>query len=238
MSELENGSEIDPLDTVEIDDEKSEDKGKKYSTTLRWLGFREEIVNESDDCHIPDISYLEIFKIFLWFGCRAFGGPVSQISLMKEELVVDQKWITVDKFNRVYAVYQILPGPEATELACYFGYLAKGRIGALLGGIGFLAPGVLCLLLFSYLYVTYGVSDPRVQASFRGVQIAVAAIIFRATFKLADSAILNKDKSFNWDRGFLCLFNFLVGSIMVFINHRITKPHPTFLYLQIIRHQQ
>jgi len=76
--------------------------------------------------------------------------------------------------------------------------------------MGFLLPGVSILLIWSYFYVTYGISDPKVQATFRAVQVAIAAIIFRSTFKLSEAAILNKDKTFNWDRGFLCALNFLV----------------------------
>jgi len=71
-------------------------------------------------------------------------------------------------------------------------------------------PGVGILLIWSYLYVTYGIENEKVQASFRCVQVTISAIIFRATFKLADAAIMNKDKTFNWDKGFLCLLNFLV----------------------------
>jgi hypothetical protein len=58
----------------------------------------------------PPMSLFRLFQIFLWFGIRAFGGPVAQINMMKQELVVEQKWTTVAKFNRVLAVYQILPG--------------------------------------------------------------------------------------------------------------------------------
>ncbi len=65
---------------------------------------------------------------------------------MKQEMVVEEKWVSNDRFNRVFAVYQVLPGPEATELACYFGYIAKGRLGSFLGGLGFLVPGF-CLML-------------------------------------------------------------------------------------------
>jgi chromate transporter len=75
------------------------------------LGFR-EIQEDAEVGNIPELTFFELFKIFLWFGCRAFGGPVAQIALMKQELVTEQKWISNDKFNRVYAVYQILPGPE------------------------------------------------------------------------------------------------------------------------------
>jgi hypothetical protein len=43
--------------------------------------------------------------------------------------------------TQVFAVYQALPGPEATELACYFGQISNGRIGGLLGGVAFCLPG-------------------------------------------------------------------------------------------------
>jgi putative chromate ion transporter len=171
-----------------------------------------------DHSNVPHLSYLELFKISLSFGARAFGGPVTQIAMMKEELVVDQKWISIDRFNRVYAVYQILPGPEATELACYFGYIARGRIGALIGGIGFLLPGSLLMLLWSYLYVTYGLDNRQTQAAFSCIRNTIAASIFRSTYKLADAALNDiekgtKKKTFNWHRAYLCLFGFLTAVI-------------------------
>ena len=42
---------------------------------------------------------------------------------------------------QVFAVYQALPGPEATEIASYFGLVSKGRLGGLLTGLGFILPG-------------------------------------------------------------------------------------------------
>lgn len=133
---------------------------------------------------------------------------------MKQELVTDQKWVSAQRFNKVYAVYQILPGPEATELACYFGYLMHGRIGAIIGGLGFVLPGFLPMLLWSYLYVKFGVDSRAVQRSFRAVQNCVAALIFRGTYKLADSTMKKPGTSeFSWQRGFLFLFCFLTSAI-------------------------
>jgi hypothetical protein len=63
-----------------------------------------------EDPKPPPMSLFRLFQVFLWFGMRAFGGPVAQINMMKQELVVEQKWTTIAKFNRVLAVYQILPG--------------------------------------------------------------------------------------------------------------------------------
>src|SRR5215212_2144461 len=90
---------------------------------------------------VPHESYGKIFLRFLKFGLLAWGGPVAQIAMIRQELVDDEHWITSDRFHRVLAVYQVLPGPEAHELCVYFGMLAGGRIGAILAGIGFMLPG-------------------------------------------------------------------------------------------------
>lgn len=191
---------------------------KKPATWASYFKANIEDVHYADHSNVPDLSYFEVFKLFFWFGCRAFGGPVSQIAMMKEELVVQGKWISVDRFNRVYAVYQVLPGPEATELCCYFGYICKGRLGAILGGLGFLLPGVLIMLLWSYLYTNFGIDNRQTLRSFRCIQNTIAASIFRSTYKLADAALndVNKEtkkKVFNWNRGLLCMFGFLTAVI-------------------------
>jgi chromate transport protein ChrA len=59
------------------------------------------------DNNAPRLSILEIFRLFLGFGIRAFGGPVAQINIMKEELVIAGKWITAERFGKVFAAYQV-----------------------------------------------------------------------------------------------------------------------------------
>ena len=81
---------------------------------------------------VPQASYGQIFLRFLKFGLLAWGGPVAQIAMIRQELVDDEHWVTNDRFNRVLAVYQVLPGPEAHELCVYFGMLSGGRLGAIL----------------------------------------------------------------------------------------------------------
>ncbi|MES2678006.1 MAG: chromate transporter [Pseudomonadota bacterium] len=50
-----------------------------------------------------------LFKIFLRFGFLAWGGPVAQINMIREELVEKRQWINHDKFKRVLAIYQSFP---------------------------------------------------------------------------------------------------------------------------------
>jgi hypothetical protein len=49
-----------------------------------------------DNSQVPQYSPFRLFWFFLWrFGLFAWGGPVAQIALIKEELVIKYKWITI-----------------------------------------------------------------------------------------------------------------------------------------------
>src|SRR4030067_545783 len=106
----------------------------------------------TDTYGIPQESYLKLFLRFLRFGLLAWGGPVAQISMIRQELVEEEKWIGPEKFNRVLSVYQALPGPEAHELCVYFGMITRGRIGAFLAGLGFMLPGFILMFVLSWFY--------------------------------------------------------------------------------------
>lgn len=159
---------------------------------------------------------------------------MAQINMMRHELVEQEKWITPVRFNRVYAVYQILPGPEATELACYFGLIAGGRVGALLGGLGFITPGLLLMLLFSWLYSNYGIENHTFQAIFSAIQPAVCAMVFRAAHKIGDSGCRDP-KTKQLDSRLLILAAMGAFESVLNVNFFITKAHLAFLYIAMKR---
>ena len=134
---------------------------------------------------------LQIFLRFLRFGLLAWGGPVAQIAMIKKELVEEEKWVSNEQFNRALAVYQVLPGPEAHELCVYFGMKAGGRTGGFLAGLAFMLPGFLLMLLFTWLYVQFGLRSPTLLAVFAGVQVAVVALIVFAVYRIGKHAVIN-----------------------------------------------
>lgn len=138
---------------------------------------------------IPRQPHGRLFLRFLRFGLLAWGGPVAQIAMIRHELVEEEQWITRERFNRVLAVYQVLPGPEATELCVYFGLLAGGRLGGLLGGLGFMLPGLLLMWVLSWLYISVGIALPAFRAAFAGCQAAVIALILRAIQRIGRHAL-------------------------------------------------
>ena len=137
-------------------------------------------------------SYWQLFLRFLHFGALAWGGPVAQINMIRQELVDEEQWISRERFNRVLAVYQVLPGPEAHELCVYFGVVARGRLGGILAGLGFMLPGFLLMFLLSWIYVTFGINSPWFAALFFGCKPAVVALIFRAVHRISDHSLTNR----------------------------------------------
>jgi len=144
----------------------------------------------SDNTKVPKLSYARLFWFFFYnFGLFAWGGPVAQIALIKEKLVIQDKWITLARFQRVFSVYQILPGPEAAELCMFFGCLSAGRIGGIIAGVAFALPGFVLMLLASYLYSLAGFENKYFNASFRALQPIVAAMV-RTYFQFQLSKIM------------------------------------------------
>ena len=131
-------------------------------------------------------SPLALFSRFLRFGVLAWGGPVPQIAAIKRECVDELAWVSEETFRRILAVYQILPGPEATELCVYFGRLRGGRLGGLAAGLGFMLPGFLLMLGFAALYVEADLAD-NLDELFYGLKAAVGALVARALLRLGRS---------------------------------------------------
>ena len=117
---------------------------------------------------VPLEPWLRLFLRFLRFGALAWGGPVAQIAMIRQELVDEERWINSAHFNRVLAVYQVLPGPEAHELCVYFGMRSRGRWGGVLAGLGFMLPGFLLMFALSWAYLRYGLHTQGAHDSVRG----------------------------------------------------------------------
>jgi chromate transporter len=132
----------------------------------------------------PRLSLIRLFLRFLRFGVLAFGGPVAQIAMVKQALVEEERWISPARFNRLLAVMQVLPGPEAHELCVHLGMIARGRIGGLLAGLGFMLPGFVLMLAVAWLYSDWIAGSPVMAPVFLGAQIVVLAIIARAVQRI------------------------------------------------------
>lgn len=147
------------------------------------------MASHSDSSAPPALSLLALFLKFLRFGMFAFGGPVAQIAMVKAALVDEERWISPVRFNRLLAVMQALPGPEAHELCVHLGMIARGRWGGVLAGVAFMLPGLLLMLVAGLLYTRFVVDTPGFAAVLLGVQIVILAVVLRAVFRIGQHII-------------------------------------------------
>lgn len=163
---------------------------------------------DTDQSRRPSMSLGALFALFLRFGVLAFGGPVAQIAMVREELVERRGWISAARFNRLLAVMQALPGPEAHELCVHLGMVARGRIGGLLAGLGFMLPGFILMMALAAAYTAFIAGSGDVASALLGIQIAVLAVIARAIPKIGRHILTSRAL---WAYGALALAATLAG---------------------------
>ncbi|MFN5698107.1 MAG: chromate efflux transporter [Cyanobacteriota bacterium] len=129
-------------------------------------------------------------RFWLRLGWISFGGPAGQIALLHRELVERRRWLSERRYLHALNYCLLLPGPEATQLATYLGWLMHGSRGGLLAGGLFLFPSVLVLLGLSTVYALWG-QLPLLQAVFWALKPAVLAIVANAAWRLGQRTLHN-----------------------------------------------
>lgn len=133
-------------------------------------------------------TFREALRFWLKLGCISFGGPTGQIAIMHTELVDRKKWIGEERFLHALNYCMLLPGPEATQLATYCGWLLHGTWGGIVAGGLFVLPSVFLLWGLSYVYAAHG-AVPWVAAIFHGLKPAVTAIVAVAVIRIGQRAL-------------------------------------------------
>jgi chromate transporter len=131
----------------------------------------------------PQPSFSEALKVWFKIGCLSFGGPAGQIALMHKIVVDEKKWLPEARFLHALNFSMLLPGPEATQLATYAGWLLHGVRGGLAAGSLFVLPGALVMLGLSLLYV-YGRGLGPVDGALFGIKAAVLVIVVEALIRI------------------------------------------------------
>jgi chromate transporter len=136
----------------------------------------------------PPVSLREAFWYWLRLGCISFGGPAGQIAIMHTDLVERRRWISERRFLHALNYCMLLPGPEATQLATYIGWLMHRGWGAFVAGTLFVLPSLLLLIALSWVYIRFG-DVPVVAAVLYGIKPAVVAIVLFAAWRIGSRAL-------------------------------------------------
>ncbi len=137
------------------------------------------------DEHRPSVSH--VFWAFLRMGVTAFGGP-AMVAFIREMAVTKNGWLSKQSFQEGVAVAQTIPGATAMQTAAYVGLRLRGVAGAAAAYIGFGLPAFCFMLALSAIY-SASQHSPISVSVFKGLQVAVVAIVARAAYTFGRSTM-------------------------------------------------
>ena len=153
-----------------------------------------------------DNKLYEIAVLFIKLGTIGFGGPPANIALMEQETVHKRKWVDQDYFLDMLAATNLIPGPNAAEMALHLGYARAGWTGMVTAGVFYIFPSFLLSLVMAILYSQYG-SVPQVETIFYAINPLLISIIVTSAYRLGKGVINN------WESG-LVFIAFLSATLL------------------------
>lgn len=136
--------------------------------------------------------FLKLFIIFTKIGTFNFGGGYAMLSLIHNETVVKNQWLSNAEFTDIVAISQSTPGPIGINCATYVGYTSvlhagypqwAACLGAVLASLSIMwLPFILMIMISRYL-ITHKESKD-VQNIFKGLRPAIIGLIAAAAILL------------------------------------------------------
>src|SRR6266567_2787193 len=130
-------------------------------------------------------------------GCIGFGGPPTHIALLRTLCVQRRKWLAEREVEDAIAACNLLPGPASTQLAIFCAWRVRGRIGALVGGVAFIVPGLIVILALAALFLT-GTPPTWLRGAGAGAGAAVAAVAVHAGTGLVPASWRGTASQLRW----------------------------------------
>jgi chromate transporter len=133
------------------------------------------------------VSLATITREWTKLGLIGFGGPPTHIVLLRRLCVQERHWLEPEEFEDAIAAMNLLPGPASTQLAIYCAWKLRGVRGAIIGGFGFICPGLAMIIALSAVFLS---SHPPIGilGAAAGAGAAVPAVALNASWGLAPAS--------------------------------------------------
>jgi len=138
------------------------------------------------------VIFWRLFYTFLKIGIFNFGGGMSMLALIQNEVVEKNGWMTVGEFADIVATSQVTPGPVGINVATYAGYTAVVNagydagfavLGAFLSSFAVILLPFIAMLLVSR-YLLRHKDNPLVKTVLRYLKLAVVGLLAAAALLL------------------------------------------------------
>lgn len=139
--------------------------------------------------------FLKLFWVFIKIGIFGFGGGYAMLSLIQEEVVENNAWLTKQEFTDLVAVSQMTPGPIGINSATYAGYSALERsgyspgiaiLGAVVATVALCLPSFIMISAISYFFIKFR-TNRYFSYSMSGIRPLSISLIALAALSLTNN---------------------------------------------------
>lgn len=176
--------------------------------------------------------FLHIFLVFTKIGTFNFGGGYAMLSLIHNEVVVKNHWLTNAEFTDMVAISQSTPGPIGINAATYAGYTAvlhqgypawAAVLGSVLASLSIMWLPFLLMIAISHYLLTH--KDSKVVNDiFAALRPAIIGLIGAAAVLL-----MNRDNFGSPTDAPLAFTYSVVLFLIAFFATRYKKANPILL---------
>lgn len=128
-------------------------------------------------------NIFKLFSVFFKIGLFTFGGGYAMISLIREEVVTNNPWISDDDMMNIIVIAESTPGVLAVNTATFVGYRVGGIIGSAAATLGVILPSVIIISIISLFFDAFK-SLKLVEYALNGIKAGVIILIINSIGKL------------------------------------------------------
>ncbi|MEK6550246.1 MAG: chromate efflux transporter [Pseudomonadota bacterium] len=130
---------------------------------------------------------VDIALFFFGVGAFTFGGGLSMLAFMQDQVVNQLHWLTDREFLDGLALGQLTPGP-ILMVAAFVGYKLAGVVGAMVAALAIFLPSF--LLMLSILPWMARIKEWRwMKAALKGIGPAVIGLLIVALGQMLPAAV-------------------------------------------------
>lgn len=160
--------------------------------------------------------YLQLFLSYLKIGFFGFGGGYAMLSLIQNEIVVQNQWLTNAEFTDIVAISQMTPGPIAINSATYIGYSIAGFWGSVVATIAVCLPALTLMILITKFFLMLQ-SNRYVKAAMSGMRIIIISMI-------GSAALLLMFPTSNDGRSFIDHWSWIIFGVTIYASYKKVNP--------------
>ena len=136
---------------------------------------------------LPSASVTDIGGFFFKVGALTFGGGLTMIAFIQDQVVNQLHWLTPEEFIGGLALSQFTPGP-ILMVAAYVGYKVVGVTGAVIGAAAIFLPSFMLMLAILPVF-DHVRTLVWTRAALRGIGPAVIGVLAVSLVQMAPHAL-------------------------------------------------